>query len=51
VWGRYHYVADIFGGIITGTFGYVIGVWLMRKQEEICGREWKADRTESLVRH
>jgi len=31
VWGRYHYVADIFGGIITGTLGYIIGVWLMRR--------------------
>jgi membrane-associated phospholipid phosphatase len=31
VYGRYHYVADIFCGMITGTLGYVIGVWLMRK--------------------
>jgi membrane-associated phospholipid phosphatase len=30
VYGRYHYVADIFGGMITGTLGYVIGGWLMR---------------------
>jgi membrane-associated phospholipid phosphatase len=35
VWGRYHYVADVFGGIITGTLGYVIGRWVMRKQEEV----------------
>jgi membrane-associated phospholipid phosphatase len=32
VWGRYHYVADIFGGIITGTLGYVIGAWVMKKR-------------------
>ncbi|HEY6387871.1 MAG TPA: phosphatase PAP2 family protein [Candidatus Acidoferrum sp.] len=32
IWGRYHYVADIFGGIITGTLGYVIGVWLMGRR-------------------
>jgi membrane-associated phospholipid phosphatase len=50
VWGRYHYLADILGGIVTGTLGYVIGACLMRKREEICGREWKADRAESLVR-
>ncbi len=31
IWGRYHYVADIFGGIITGTLGYFIGAWLMKK--------------------
>jgi membrane-associated phospholipid phosphatase len=28
IWGRYHYVADVFGGIITGTLGYFIGSWL-----------------------
>jgi membrane-associated phospholipid phosphatase len=32
IWGRYHYIADIFGGIVTGTLGYVIGSWVM---------EWK----------
>jgi len=32
IWGRYHYVADIFGGIATGTLGYFIGGWLMRKK-------------------
>jgi membrane-associated phospholipid phosphatase len=31
IYGRYHYVADIFGGITTGTLGYLIGRWLMRK--------------------
>ncbi len=35
VWGRYHYVADILGGMVTGTLGYVIGKWLMRKSEEL----------------
>jgi membrane-associated phospholipid phosphatase len=32
IWGRYHYVADIFGGMITGTLGYVIGCWLMGRR-------------------
>ncbi|MGC1483684.1 MAG: phosphatase PAP2 family protein [Candidatus Acidiferrum sp.] len=32
VWGRYHYVADVCGGIITGTLGYVIGDWLMKSR-------------------
>lgn len=32
VWGRYHYVADVFGGMITGTLGYVIGKWLMERR-------------------
>jgi membrane-associated phospholipid phosphatase len=31
IWGRYHYVADIFGGIATGTLGYLIGGWIMRR--------------------
>jgi membrane-associated phospholipid phosphatase len=32
VWGRYHYVADVFGGIATGTLGYVIGSWIMQQR-------------------
>jgi membrane-associated phospholipid phosphatase len=31
VYGRYHYAADVFGGIVTGTLGYVIGSWLMER--------------------
>jgi len=31
VWGRYHYVADVFAGMITGTLGYLIGRWLIGK--------------------
>jgi membrane-associated phospholipid phosphatase len=30
VWGRYHYVVDVFGGMVTGTLGYVIGSWIMK---------------------
>jgi membrane-associated phospholipid phosphatase len=30
VWGRYHYVVDVLGGMVTGTLGYVIGSWLMK---------------------
>ena len=30
IWGRYHYVADVIGGIVTGTLGYVIGRWMMK---------------------
>jgi membrane-associated phospholipid phosphatase len=32
VYVRNHYVADVFGGIITGTLGYVVGRWLMKAQ-------------------
>jgi hypothetical protein len=32
IWGRYHYVADIFSGIITGSLGYFIGSWLMNRK-------------------
>jgi len=50
VWGRYHYVADIFGGMVTGTLGYLIGKRLMKKQEDGYGRQLKAERVEfSLV--
>ena len=30
IWGRYHYVVDVFGGMVTGTLGYVIGRWVMK---------------------
>jgi membrane-associated phospholipid phosphatase len=30
VWGRYHYLVDIFGGMVTGTLGFLIGKWVMR---------------------
>jgi len=31
VWGRYHYVVDILAGMATGTFGYYIGTWVMKR--------------------
>src|SRR6266704_1084158 len=30
VWGRYHYVMDVFGGMVTGTLGFAIGSWIMK---------------------
>ena len=41
VWGRYHYVGDIFGGMVTGTLGYVIGRWIMKRRKEAYRQEWK----------
>src|SRR5215831_355889 len=32
IWGRYHYTADIFGGIVTGTLGYFIGKRVMKRK-------------------
>lgn len=32
VWGRYHYFVDVLGGLITGTLGYVIGTWVMKRR-------------------
>ncbi len=32
VYVRNHYVADVFGGMVTGTLGYVIGRWLMGRR-------------------
>jgi membrane-associated phospholipid phosphatase len=43
VWGRYHYVADIFGGVVTGTLGYVIGKWIMKRREEAYRQEWRTE--------
>ena len=30
VYGRYHYVADVFAGIAVGTVGFIAGDWLLR---------------------
>jgi membrane-associated phospholipid phosphatase len=30
VYVRNHYLADVFGGIVTGTLGYVIGSWILK---------------------
>jgi membrane-associated phospholipid phosphatase len=35
IWGRYHYVADVFAGMVTGTLGYIIGSRLMKRQGSI----------------
>jgi membrane-associated phospholipid phosphatase len=39
IYGRYHYIADIFGGITTATIGYFVGAWIMRKSEERVGAQ------------
>lgn len=31
VWGRYHYLLDVLAGITTGTVGYWIGSWIMKR--------------------
>jgi membrane-associated phospholipid phosphatase len=31
VYVRNHYVADVLGGLVTGTLGYVIGCWVMKR--------------------
>jgi membrane-associated phospholipid phosphatase len=35
VWGRYHYLVDVLGGIITGTIGYLMGSYIMRRPAAI----------------
>jgi membrane-associated phospholipid phosphatase len=37
IWGRYHYVVDVFGGMVTGTLGYVIGGWIMKTPGAVAG--------------
>jgi membrane-associated phospholipid phosphatase len=32
VYVRNHYVADVLGGLITGTLGYAIGYWLLKQR-------------------
>ncbi len=35
VWGRYHYCVDVLAGIVTGTLGYVIGSWILKRRGAI----------------
>lgn len=42
VWGRYHYVVDVFAGMATGTLGYVIGGWVMTTEGSLAT---EADKT------
>jgi membrane-associated phospholipid phosphatase len=46
IWGRYHYVADVFAGMITGTLGYVIGKWLIERRLPVEDRAETAAQTE-----
>jgi membrane-associated phospholipid phosphatase len=32
VYVRNHYVADVFGGLVTGTLGYLLGLWILKKR-------------------
>jgi membrane-associated phospholipid phosphatase len=41
VWGRYHYVVDVFGGMVTGTLGYFIGLWIMRNDKN--HKSWETE--------
>ena len=54
VYGRYHYVADVFAGMVTGTFGYLIGSRLMCVRGAACasrlpGRGAMAENTNMMV--
>ncbi len=35
VWGRYHYFVDVLAGMLTGTLGYLIGTWLMKRHSAV----------------
>jgi membrane-associated phospholipid phosphatase len=37
VYVRNHYVADVLGGLVTGTLGYVIGRWLLERRPPVPG--------------
>jgi membrane-associated phospholipid phosphatase len=49
VYVRNHYVADVLGGLLTGTLGYAIGVWLFkrvnREERSVNGEANQARRT------
>jgi membrane-associated phospholipid phosphatase len=46
VYGRYHYVADVFGGMFTGTLGYWLGLKLMRIRSALAATRDADERVE-----
>jgi len=50
IWGRYHYIADIFGGIATGTLGYSLGRRVMQRKAAVTTDEAGMDE-EKLFGH
>lgn len=32
IYGRYHYVADVLGGLAVGAFGLIAGEWLLKRK-------------------
>jgi membrane-associated phospholipid phosphatase len=51
VYGRYHYVADIFAGAITGTLGYCLGSWLMNKTAPAVSADLECGSSLAPLRH
>lgn len=43
IWGRYHYVADVLAGMLTGTIGYAIGNWIMTQRGAVTTTREMAD--------
>lgn len=39
VYVRNHYVADVLGGMVTGTLGYAIGIWIMKARGAVATEE------------
>jgi membrane-associated phospholipid phosphatase len=39
VYGRYHYMVDVFAGLSTGTLGYFVGAKLMRRRGALIEQE------------
>jgi membrane-associated phospholipid phosphatase len=35
VYGRYHYVADVLGGLVVGTIGFLAGSWLIERKDAV----------------
>lgn len=35
VYGRYHYMADVLGGVAIGAMGFSVGTWMMRRRGSV----------------
>jgi membrane-associated phospholipid phosphatase len=45
VYVRNHYAADVLGGLVTGTLGYVVGSWLMKTRGAVPNGKYEAGKS------
>src|ERR1700752_926588 len=50
VYGRYHYIADVLGGLGVGVFGLIAGEWLLKRRTALPITGWPERKYSRRVR-